>query len=106
MGSGEAEGVGSYTGTNKLKWWIDEGQHREKARSGARALVRESGIALEPWRVCEAEAHSRGSATDEVWIDRSGRILVDGASGPLLEALRALEGEMRLDAVVGEGGIR
>src|SRR5690606_19863709 len=41
VASGEAEGVGLYQGTERLSWWIDEGQHQEKAKSGAKALIRE-----------------------------------------------------------------
>lgn len=41
IGRGEAEGVGSYTGTEKLRWWVEEGQHEQKAREGARGLVRD-----------------------------------------------------------------
>ncbi len=39
IGAGEAEGVGVYTGTEKLAWWIDEGQHQAKAAEGGKALV-------------------------------------------------------------------
>jgi predicted CoA-substrate-specific enzyme activase len=42
VANGEAEGVGLYQGTEKLRWWIVEGQHQEKARSGAKALIRET----------------------------------------------------------------
>lgn len=42
VASGEAEGVGLYQGTEKLRWWIEEGQHQEKAKSGAKALIREN----------------------------------------------------------------
>jgi predicted CoA-substrate-specific enzyme activase len=34
----EAETVGVYTGTKKLKWWIEEGQHEEKKKAGKKAL--------------------------------------------------------------------
>jgi predicted CoA-substrate-specific enzyme activase len=42
IGAGEAEGVGVYTGTEKLAWWIDEGQHQAKAAEGGKALVQNS----------------------------------------------------------------
>lgn len=41
VAGGESAGVGVYQGTERLRWWIDEGQHQEKAKSGAKALVRE-----------------------------------------------------------------
>jgi predicted CoA-substrate-specific enzyme activase len=39
VGKGETGGVGLYTGTERLKWWIEEGQTLEKAKDGARSLV-------------------------------------------------------------------
>lgn len=36
---GEPPEVGRYAGTAKLRWWIEEGQHAEKARAGARGLA-------------------------------------------------------------------
>jgi len=39
IGGEEAEDVALYTGREKLQWWIDEGQHQEKAKSGARGLI-------------------------------------------------------------------
>jgi predicted CoA-substrate-specific enzyme activase len=35
----EAIATGRYMGTEALKWWIEEGQHIEKAKDGARALI-------------------------------------------------------------------
>ncbi|HWP35457.1 MAG TPA: BadF/BadG/BcrA/BcrD ATPase family protein, partial [Thermodesulfobacteriota bacterium] len=39
IGRDEAPGVGVYQGTGRLRWWIEEGQHEQKAREGARGLV-------------------------------------------------------------------
>jgi len=39
IGREEAPGVGVYQGAQKLSWWVEEGQHEQKARAGARALV-------------------------------------------------------------------
>lgn len=39
IGKGEAPGVGVYQGTQKLRWWIEEGQKAQKAKEGARGLV-------------------------------------------------------------------
>jgi predicted CoA-substrate-specific enzyme activase len=41
IGKGEAEGVGLYAGTERLDWWIREGQHQKKAKDGAKALIRD-----------------------------------------------------------------
>ncbi|MCS6804030.1 MAG: acyl-CoA dehydratase activase [Acidobacteriota bacterium] len=40
-GRGEPERVGRYAGTERLKWWIEEGQHEEKQKEGKRGLWRE-----------------------------------------------------------------
>jgi predicted CoA-substrate-specific enzyme activase len=39
LGKQESNGVGAYLGTQRLKWWIEEGQHQQKAREGARGLI-------------------------------------------------------------------
>ena len=39
IGRTEAADAGVYTGTERLRWWIDEGQLEEKARDGARGLA-------------------------------------------------------------------
>jgi len=36
---GRDETAGVYAGTAKLRWWIEEGQHEQKAREGARGLA-------------------------------------------------------------------
>ena len=38
---GENAATGVYTGRDKLRWWIDEGQWHEKAKEGAKGLVRD-----------------------------------------------------------------
>ena len=43
IGGGEAADVGVYQGRERLRWWIDEGQHEEKAKAGARGLIAGSG---------------------------------------------------------------
>lgn len=39
IGQGEDASVAVYAGSEKLRWWIDEGQHQEKAKSGGRGLA-------------------------------------------------------------------
>jgi predicted CoA-substrate-specific enzyme activase len=39
IGKGEGGGIGVYTGTEKLRWWIEEGQHEAKAKEGGKALA-------------------------------------------------------------------
>jgi predicted CoA-substrate-specific enzyme activase len=40
IGRGEPENVGGYQGTDRLKWWIQEGQHEEKKKAGKGGLWR------------------------------------------------------------------
>jgi len=40
IANGEA-GVGIYSGREKLQWWIEKGQWEEKAKNGAKGLVRD-----------------------------------------------------------------
>jgi predicted CoA-substrate-specific enzyme activase len=39
IGKEEAPGVGIYQGTRKLSWWVEEGQHEQKARDGSKGLA-------------------------------------------------------------------
>jgi predicted CoA-substrate-specific enzyme activase len=46
----ESDGVGIYQGADRLRWWVEEGQHEQKAKDGARGL---SGGAEEMGRFVE-----------------------------------------------------
>ena len=39
IGAGEAAGVGAYLGREKLRWWIEIGQHEQKAKDGGKSLA-------------------------------------------------------------------
>jgi predicted CoA-substrate-specific enzyme activase len=39
IGRADGENVARYSGTDRLRWWIDEGQHEHKAKDGAKGLV-------------------------------------------------------------------
>lgn len=39
LGKQESNGVGVYLGTQRLRWWIEEGQHQQKAKEGAKGLI-------------------------------------------------------------------
>src|SRR5262249_52975590 len=43
IGQDEAPEVGVYLGGDRLRWWIEEGQHEQKAQEGARGLVENGG---------------------------------------------------------------
>jgi predicted CoA-substrate-specific enzyme activase len=44
VAKGESAGVGVFAGTDRLDWWIDEGQHQEKAKEGGKALCGETDL--------------------------------------------------------------
>src|SRR5438046_3621331 len=39
IGRDESAGVGVYQGRERLSWWVETGQHEQKAKEGGRALV-------------------------------------------------------------------
>ena len=39
IGQGENSGVAVYQGPEKLRWWIEQGQHEQKAKEGSRGLI-------------------------------------------------------------------
>ncbi|MFN7975168.1 MAG: BadF/BadG/BcrA/BcrD ATPase family protein [Acidobacteriota bacterium] len=41
LGAGEANGAGTYKGIDRLRWWIEEGQHEEKKKAGRQGLWKE-----------------------------------------------------------------
>ena len=43
IGAGEKPEVGVYQGADKLKWWVEVGQHEQKAKEGARGLITGEG---------------------------------------------------------------
>ncbi len=62
IGKAEAPDVAHYTGREKLAWWVETGQHEEKARSGARGLVAGS----DDLAAFTAEYEKRGTTYDRV----------------------------------------
>jgi len=57
IGGGEAPGVGAYLGPDKLRWWIEEGQHEQKAREGAKGLSGDHAE-LQHFMHCYGEANA------------------------------------------------
>src|SRR3989442_114606 len=56
IGQGEKPEIGVYQGRDKLKWWVEEGQHQAKAKEGARGLLAGAGdpgtvltASVKPW---------------------------------------------------------
>jgi predicted CoA-substrate-specific enzyme activase len=74
IGAGEAPGVGVYRGAEKLRWWIEEGQHEQKAREGAKGLAGDASE-LERFMHCYGEP-GLGLATPQA--PRAGAAVVVG----------------------------
>src|SRR5437763_2803791 len=43
IGAAEKPEIGVYQGADKLKWWVEVGQHEQKAKQGARGLIAGEG---------------------------------------------------------------
>lgn len=72
VGRDEQASVAVYTGSEKLRWWIDEGQHQQKANDGGRGLASEPSeldAFLTRYGQSTTAAHVPKSATDEAFAD-------------------------------------
>ena len=57
VGLRDSPTVGTYLGTSKLQWWIDEGQHEEKKKLGSAGLWKEEAELKDHfWRVTRPPA--------------------------------------------------
>ncbi|HXZ93860.1 MAG TPA: BadF/BadG/BcrA/BcrD ATPase family protein [Burkholderiales bacterium] len=63
IGSGEAPGVGVYAGPERLREWVEVGQHEQKAREGASGLVGDPQ-AFEHFMHCYGGPRSEAPAMD------------------------------------------
>ena len=60
IGAREPAGVGEYAGPGKLRWWIEEGQHEEKKKSGRGGLWK-TLEELEAFKNAYGEAEANGN---------------------------------------------
>jgi predicted CoA-substrate-specific enzyme activase len=60
VGKSESESAALYRGTDRLNWWIKDGQHQEKSKEGGKALVRDDSDLWE-FRSRYAKAQCNGS---------------------------------------------
>jgi predicted CoA-substrate-specific enzyme activase len=99
IGRGEAPGIGVYAGAEKLRWWIEEGQHEQKAREGAKGLAGDA-TELEHFIHCYGEpraclatpAPQRGDAPVTVGCDfgsTTAKAVVLSPAGELLASCYA-----------------
>ncbi len=63
IGEQEGRDVALYRGSEKLRWWIDEGQHAQKAKEGAKGLLA-SEEELETFLKKYGRSNRRGNVAD------------------------------------------
>src|SRR3989454_7008287 len=66
IGRDEPAGVGIYQGRERLSWWVETGQHEQKAKEGGRALVTAADDLArfsEQWEAWRARASAPRGAT-------------------------------------------
>ncbi|OLC00759.1 MAG: activase [Candidatus Rokubacteria bacterium 13_1_40CM_68_15] len=72
IGRDEPAGVGIYQGRERLSWWVETGQHEQKAKEGGRALVTgadDLASFSEQWEAWRARASApRGATTAPVLV--------------------------------------
>lgn len=66
IGQSEAADVGTYSGSDRITWWIEEGQHLEKAKEGSKGLIGKNGD-LDRFRDSYAAGHN-GCASKEATL--------------------------------------
>jgi len=70
IGKDEASGIGVYQGRDRLRWWVEEGQHEQKAKDGAKALVAsgdELAAFTAQWDVWRAAATVGDDGSNRTW---------------------------------------
>ena len=76
VGKGEVgRGTAVYKGAEKLRWWIDIGQHEQKAKEGAKALV--SGAAdLSDFLGAYGDPKAKCGVTEPKGVQTSGPVVI------------------------------
>jgi predicted CoA-substrate-specific enzyme activase len=66
VGKGEAENSAVYMGTDRLEWWIRDGQHKLKEKEGRQALVRDNAD-LSEFKARYAPKNDNGDLPDATY---------------------------------------
>jgi predicted CoA-substrate-specific enzyme activase len=93
IGRGEAQSVGVYAGTDKLRWWIEEGQHEQKAREGAKGLAGDPEE-LEHFIRCYGEARASVGGSASIRKDEPVILGCDFGSTTAKAVVLSPEGEL------------
>ncbi|MDW8469934.1 MAG: BadF/BadG/BcrA/BcrD ATPase family protein [Burkholderiales bacterium] len=103
IGRGEPPGVGLYAGTGKLRWWIEEGQHEQKAREGAQGLVKDPAE-LEHFIRCYGEPRVAASRPREGARDAPAFVGCDFGSTTAKAVVLSAERELLASCYVPSNG--
>ncbi|MCX7962378.1 MAG: acyl-CoA dehydratase activase [Burkholderiales bacterium] len=103
IGRGEPPGVGVYAGTGKLRWWIEEGQHEQKAREGAQGLVKDPAE-LEHFIRCYGEPRVAASRPREGARDAPAFVGCDFGSTTAKAVVLSAERELLASCYVPSNG--
>jgi len=95
IAAGEAPAVGLYAGDERLKWWIEQGQWEEKAKEGARGLVRDAAdlesftrdYAARAPRLCPPVESAQPALVGCDFGSTTAKAVVLGRSGELLASI-------------------
>jgi predicted CoA-substrate-specific enzyme activase len=95
IAAGEAPAVGLYAGDERLKWWIEQGQWEEKAKEGARGLVRDAAdlesftrdYAARAPRLCPPVASVQPALVGCDFGSTTAKAVVLGPSGELVASI-------------------
>jgi predicted CoA-substrate-specific enzyme activase len=95
IAAGEAPAVGLYAGDERLKWWIEQGQWEEKAKEGARGLVRDAAdlesftrdYAARAPRLCPPVESAQPALVGCDFGSTTAKAVVLGPSGELLASI-------------------
>lgn len=93
MGRGEAPAVGVYAGTERLRWWIEKGQHEQKAREGAKGLAGDPAE-LEHFLKCYGEPRASVATPGPQHRERPAMVGCDFGSTTAKAVVLSLDGEL------------
>jgi hypothetical protein len=72
--------------------------NRQDEAEEAGRLLGSLGLRRVPWQMAETPGVKDAERSQEIWIDRDGRLFADVASGALISVLKRLSGEFIIDA--------
>ncbi len=103
VGRGEPDAVGVYAGTERLRWWIEEGQHQQKAREGAKGLVGDPAE-FDHFIRCYGEARASVAKPARARTDAAVMVGCDFGSTTAKAVVMSPDGELLASCYVQSNG--